>query len=158
MNDKLLKLCRSRDLVAIFRGLAQDEVFHRLMILIGSDSRRLSSFLADYSDFVTELYNKDAVDLSQYLLSLALTDNNICIRMTENGEELPVEIKECLVHELNFLQEVSQLTPEDFAGSIEYTGYLPRWTTSPVNFIESYKDILGIDALPKGKKAEVRKK
>ena len=144
MNDKLIKLCRSRDLVAIFRGLAQDEVFHRLMILIGSDNRRLSSFLADYSDFVTELYNKDAVDLSQYLLSIVLADNNICVRMTENGEKLPPEIKECLVHELNFLQEVSQLTPEDFAGYIDYTGYLPRWTTSPVNFIERYKSVLGI--------------
>ena len=88
MNDKLLKLCRSRDLVAIFRGLAQDEVFHRLMILIGSDTRRLSSFLADYSDFVTELYNKDAVDLSKYLLSITLADNNICIRMAEKGEKV----------------------------------------------------------------------
>jgi hypothetical protein len=93
---------------------------------------------------VTELYNKDAVDLSKYLLSITLADNNICIRMAEKGEKLPPEIKECLINELNFLQEISQLTPEDFAGSIDYTGYLPRWTVSPVNFIESYKAVLGI--------------
>lgn len=145
MNNKLLKLCRSRDLVAIFRGLAQDEVFHRLMILIGSDSRRLSSFLADYSDFVTELYNKDTVDLSKYLLSIVLNDDNICIRMVQKGEKLPPEIRECLINELKFLQEVSQLTPEDFAGSVDYTGYLPRWTVSPVDLIESYKKKLGTD-------------
>ena len=79
MNEKLIKLCRSRDLVAIFRGLAQDEVFNKLMILIGSDSRHLSCYLGDYSDFVSELYNQNTIDLSQYLLKITLEDDNIFI-------------------------------------------------------------------------------
>jgi len=152
MNDKLIKLCRSRDLVAIFRGLAQDEVFHRLMILIGSDSRRLSSFLADYSDFVSALYNKGTVDLSSYLLRLALEDENIYIKTIASGEKPPKEMQECLIHELNFLQEVSQLKPEDFAGSIDYTGHLPRWTTSPADFIKTYqKRLAGVAKFGYGK-------
>ncbi|MBR4627447.1 MAG: DUF815 domain-containing protein [Ruminococcus sp.] len=138
MNDKLIKLCRSRDLVAIFRGLAQDEVFHRLMILIGSDNRRLSSFLADYSDFVSELYKKDTVDLSSYLLKLVLEDDNVYIRQVAAGMKPSDEMQECLSHELDFLQEVAQLKPEDFSGSIDYSGFLPRWTTSPTDLIESY--------------------
>ena len=152
MNDKLIKLCRSRDLVAIFRGLAQDEVFHRLMILVGSDSRRLSSFLADYSDFVSALYNKGTVDLSSYLLRLALEDENIYIKTIASGEKPPKEMQECLIHELNFLQEVSQLKPEDFAGSIDYTGHLPRWTTSPADFIKTYqKRLAGVAKFGYGK-------
>lgn len=152
MNDKLIKLCRSRDLVAIFRGLAQDEVFHRLMILIGSDSRRLSSFLADYSDFVSALYNKGTVDLSSYLLRLALEDENIYIKTIASGEKPPKEMQECLIHELNFLQEVSQLKPEDFAGSIDYTGHLPRWTTSPADFVKTYqKRLAGVAKFGYGK-------
>lgn len=152
MNDKLIKLCRSRDLVAIFRGLAQDEVFHRLMILVGSDSRRLSSFLADYSDFVSALYNKGTVDLSSYLLRLALEDENIYIKTIASGEKPPKEMQECLIHELNFLQEVSQLKPEDFAGSIDYTGHLPRWTTSPADFVKTYqKRLAGVAKYGYGK-------
>jgi len=152
MNDKLIKLCRSRDLVAIFRGLAQDEVFHRLMILIGSDSRRLSSFLADYSDFVSALYNKGTVDLSSYLLRLVLEDENIYIKTFASGEKPPKEMQECLIHELNFLQEVSQLKPEDFAGSIDYTGHLPRWTTSPADFVKTYqKRLTGVAKYGYGK-------
>lgn len=152
MNDKLIKLCRSRDLVAIFRGLAQDEVFHRLMILVGSDSRRLSSFLADYSDFVSALYNKGTVDLSSYLLRLALEDENIYIKTIASGEKPPKEMQECLIHELNFLQEVSQLKPEDFAGSIDYTGHLPRWTTSPADFVKTYqKRLAGVAKFGYGK-------
>ena len=143
MNDKLIKLCRSRDLVAIFRGLAQDEVFHHLMILIGSDSRDLSNFLADYSDFVSELYNKDTSCLSTYLLKIVMEDENVCTRISGSGQKVPPEMQECLVHELNFLQEISQLKPEDFSGSIDYTGYLPRWTVAPVDFIESYQERIG---------------
>ncbi len=139
MNNKLIRLCRSRDLVAIFRGLAQDEVFHRLMILLGSDTRKLSGFLGDYSDFVTELYNKNTVDLTEYLLKITLEDENIYIRETAAGNKPPREMQECLVNELKFLQEVSQLTPEDFYGDSDYSGYLPRWTNSPADFIEAYQ-------------------
>ena len=145
MNSKISALCKKRDLLVIFRGLAQDEVFHRLMILLGSDSRHLSSFLADYSDFVSELYNRDTVDLSHYLLSIALSDDNFCSRLINNGEELPEEIKECLTHELKFLEEISQLIPEDFAGAIDYSGYLPRWNVTKIDFVASYKSHMGIE-------------
>ena len=138
MNEKLIKLCRSRDLVAIFRVLAQDEVFNKLMILIGSDSRHLSCYLGDYSDFVSELYNQNTIDLSQYLLKITLEDDNIFIQEAAKGNVPPREMQECLLNELKFLQEVSQLTPDDFISVAHHDGNFPRWINSKVDFIESY--------------------
>jgi hypothetical protein len=142
MNNKLIKLCRRRDLVAIFRGLANDEVFDKLMVLIGSNTDKLTGFLSDYSDFVTALYNKNTVNLSQYLLDLVLEDENIYIKEIATGGEPPKEMKECVKNELEFLQEISQLSPKDFSDSINYKGFLPRWTTSKVDFIKSYEERL----------------
>lgn len=155
MNEKLIKLCRSRDLVAIFRGLAQDEVFNKLMILIGSDSRRLSCYLGDYSDFVSELYSKNTIDLSQYLLKITLEDDNVFIQEAAKGNVPPREMQECLLNELKFLQEVSQLTPDDFIAVAHHDGYFPRWTNSKVDFIESYlQRIREIDNYGYGKWAQ----
>lgn len=142
MNSKLLRLCRSRDLVAIFRGLAQDDVFDKLMILLGSDKRYLSNYFADYSDFVTELYSHNTADLTKYILQIAMEDENVFIKEAASGCIPPHEMQECLVNELLFLQEVSQLTPADFMAGVEYDGYIPQWTTSKADFVESYKQRL----------------
>lgn len=140
MNEKLNELCIKRDLVVILRGLANDGCFRMLLHLIGSDSEKLSDFLADYSDFVSELYSTGNTDLSEHLLKILLEDDNICIRTAAKGKSIPPEMQESLLHELQFVQELSQLTPEDFLDEIDYDGYLPRWKTSPIDIPGSYSE------------------
>ncbi len=140
MNQKIQTLCRKRDLLVIFRGLAQDECFRRLMVLLGSDSEDQSNFMADYSDFVTELYNSGTADLAEHLLKITLEDENIYVTNSAKGKAASLPVQECLMHELKFIQELSELTPEDFTDDMDYDEYIPRWENSPVDIIGSYME------------------
>jgi len=140
MNPKIQALCRKRDLLVIFRGLAQHECFRRLMVLLGSDSEDQPNFMADYSDFVSELYSSGTADIAEYLLKITLEDENIYVTDSAKGKTPPVPVQECLMHELKFIQELSELTPEDFTDDMEYDNYIPRWENTPVDIIGSYME------------------
>ena len=127
MDNKLLRLCRSRDLVAIFRGLAQDDVFDKLMILLGSDKRFLSNYLADYSDFVTELYSHNTADLTQYMLRITMEDENVFIKEAASGCIPP-----CATATRRSTSSTPRATPTSAA----------RWVTSKADFVENYKQRL----------------
>ena len=92
MNPKIQALCRKRDLLVIFRGLAQNECFRRLMVLLGSDSEDQPNFMADYSDFVCELYSSGTADLAEYILKITLEDENIYVKDSARGRTSPVPV------------------------------------------------------------------
>lgn len=146
MTDKILSLFRQRDTVVIFRDLVYDEAFRRLMLLLESDPGKISDFLNEYSDFVTELYKSGSTDLSQHLLKITLDCENIYTDLISSGKKPDKCIQDCLIHELKFLQEVSQLTPEDFTEELDYSGFLPQWETTPIDFIGSYSERMSLAA------------
>ncbi|MDE5861295.1 MAG: ATP-binding protein, partial [Ruminococcus sp.] len=63
-------------------------------------------------------------------------------RKYANSKEIPVEITDCLINELKFFQELSELTPEDFLSEIEYDGFMPKWKNSSVDIVGSYLERL----------------
>lgn len=139
MTDKLTELCRKRDSVVIFRSLGDDSVISDLMYLIGADTEKTSEFIRYYSDFVQSLYSH-TVNLSEYLLKAVLESENMYIEQIASGKTPDTLIKECLLYELMFFQELSQLTPEDFTADLDYDGFLPQWRTSEVDFVGSYSE------------------
>lgn len=139
MNEKLTELCRKRDSLVIFRSLGKDDVVSNLMYLIGSDTAKIDSFLTDYSDFTEALYLCGA-NLSEYLLKVVLESENMYIEQIASGKTPDTLLKECLLHELMFFQELSRLTPEDFTADLDYDGFLPKWRTSEIDFIGSYSE------------------
>jgi hypothetical protein len=116
------------------------------MVLLGSDTDKVNDFLSDYTDFVTELYKTGNTDLSQHLLKITLDCENIYTQLISAGKKPDKNIQDCLIHELQFLQEVSQLTPEDLTEELDYSGYLPRWDNSPIDFIGSYSERMSLAA------------
>ncbi len=146
MTDKILSLYRRRDTVVIFRDMVSDPAFVELMVLLGSDTDKVNDFLSDYTDFVTELYKTGSTDLSQHLLKITLDCENIYTQLISAGKKPDKNIQDCLIHELQFLQEVSQLTPEDLTEELDYSGYLPRWDNSPIDFIGSYSERMSLAA------------
>ncbi len=139
MSEKLTALCRKRDSIVIFRCLGKDDVFSNLMYLIGADNAEIQKFLCDYSDFVEALYLHN-INLSEYLLQAVLESENMYIKAVASGETPDKMITECLIHELEFFQELSGLTPEDFTEELDYDGYLPKWKTSDIDFVGSYME------------------
>lgn len=142
MSEKLENLALRRNSIAIFRGLFSDSVISHFMYLLDNDPEDIESFLIRYADFISFLYENNVTDISKYILEAVLKNDNFYIRKSSNGEIIPHEITECLINELQFFQELSELTPDDFTENLDYDGFMPVWTNSPVDIVGSYLERL----------------
>jgi len=142
MTDKLLELSRKRDSIVIFRCLAGNETVLNLLKLLDSDTEDVSEYICRYGNFVFSLYTEGTANLSEFLLKTVLESENVYLFNFLKYKKTEIPMQEALFHELQFLQELSQLTPEDFMEEIEYDGFMPRWETSPIDFIGSYQERL----------------
>jgi len=143
MNGKLRKLRLSLASISVFRNILSDDVISELRELMDSaESGDTSQIIDHYGRFVHELYERN-VNFSKYLLKLVTEDENIYIISQSQGSGISKAIAEAAENELLILQELSQLTPEDIADEIGYSGYLPKWETSDLDFIEKYHRYVG---------------
>ena len=142
MSEKLENLALRRNTIAIFRGLLIDSVISHFMYLLDNDQEDTEGFLICYADFISFLYENNITDISKYILKVILEDDNFYIRESSSGENIPQEITECLMNELEFFQELAELTPDDFTENLDYDGFLPVWTNSLVDIVGSYMERL----------------
>ncbi len=143
MNGKLRKLRLSLASISVFRNILSDDVISELRELMDSaESGDTSQIIDHYGRFVHELYERN-VNFSKYLLKLVTEDENIYIISQSQDSGISKAIAEAAENELLILQELSQLTPEDIADEIGYSGYLPKWETSDIDFIEKYHRYVG---------------
>ncbi len=109
--------------------------------------RLLKSFEVDdtvkqiqsYSDFVSNLYRHNN-DLSSYILTLILEDENIYMIRKAHKLEISEKMHECLVNELESLQMIAEMTSAMVKNNIAYDGFLPDWDNTPYDFTEEYKN------------------
>ena len=142
MSEKLKNLALRRNAIVIFRGLGKDNVISDLMYLLSADTDNMNVFIEYYCDFVNSLYENGSPDISKYILRAVLENDNFYIRKSAKGETIPHEMTECLINELQFFQELTELTPDDFTENIDYDGFLPSWKNSPVDIAGSYLERL----------------
>ena len=138
MTDKIFELFEKRNTVIIFRPIGGDNVISELMHLIDMDVSKTEDFIFQYSSFVTELYLNGTSNLSEYILKAVLESDNLYTYMMTEGKTPDANMNNCLMNELQFFQEVSQLTPEDFTAELEYDGFMPRWEISDVDIAGSF--------------------
>ncbi|MBO5572265.1 MAG: ATP-binding protein [Ruminococcus sp.] len=143
MNGKLRKLSLSLASISVFRNILSDDVISELRELMDSaESGDIPHIIDHYGRFVHELYER-SVNFSKYLLKLVTEDENIYIISQGKGNGPSGPIAEAAENELLILQELSQLTPEEIADEIGYSGYLPKWETSDIDLIEKYHRYVG---------------
>jgi hypothetical protein len=143
MNGKLRKLSLSLASISVFRNILSDDVISELRELMdAAESGDIPHIIDHYGRFVHELYERN-VNFSKYLLKLVTEDENIYIISQGKGNGPSEPIAEAAENELLILQELSQLTPEEIADEIGYSGYLPKWETSDIDFIEKYHRYVG---------------
>lgn len=142
MSEKLDKLALKRNSVVIFRETGKDNVISDLMYLLSADTDNAEKFIGYYCDFAGSLYETGDTDISKHILKAVLENDNFYIRKSAKGEAIPQEMTECLISELKFFQEISELTPDDFLDELDYSGFMPKWTNSPVDIVGSYTERL----------------
>lgn len=130
------------DMLIIFSNAKRDDVISSLAYLFSLKTMGGRHFIEVYCNIARELYKTGDTDLSRHILKVILEDDNFYIRKTAKGEKIPKEITECLISELRFFQELSQLTSDDFVKNLNYDGFLPKWTNSNVDIVGSYLERL----------------
>lgn len=139
MNPVLNDLHGRLNSLVIFRNILNsrtmqslDRLFERL-----SENDIIEQIKA-YSNFVSNLYRHHN-DLSSYILTLILEDENIYMLQKAQHIEISSKIQDCLLNELSSLQQISLLTSKEVKACIEYNGFLPDWDNSDFDFNEEYK-------------------
>ncbi len=136
---KLLKKRIKIHSLSIFRNIIFDSTVMKLSLLLECET--LSDFekVSRYGDFVSELF-KSGGNLSAYLLSLVLEDENIYMLKKARGEKVPEYMEKCLFSELEIINEIALIKSSEVKETIGYDGYLPDWETSPIDFASVYME------------------
>ncbi len=139
MKSELYELqCKLNSLV-IFRDILNCKTIQSLERLFESFAHcDTAEQIKAYSDFVSNLYRHHN-DLSSYILTLILEDENIYMIKKAHKLEISDKIHDCLLNELSSLQEIAGLTSKEVKDNIKYDGFLPDWDNSSYNFREEYK-------------------
>lgn len=123
--------------LTIFRGILQDTVMQKLLLLLDCKGKSQVEQVNLYADFTAELYSKND-NLTRYVLNLILEDENVIMLRYAQGMSVDGHLNDCLQQELATLQQVGTLTSADVKAHLAYTGFLPEWNTEEIDYMAEY--------------------
>lgn len=141
MKDKIKELDFRLKSLVIFRDIMNCRTVRSLSALLDTIScgEDTMAQIQAYSDFVSNLYRHHN-NLSTYILTLILEDENIYMLRSAHKQEISNKMKACLENELESLQMIADLTSEQVTECIEYNGFLPQWDNTPYDFKTEYME------------------
>jgi hypothetical protein len=139
MNNNLKELDFGLNSLVIFRGILRNPVISALSELLASDDDDTLNQIKLYSRFVYELYKKSE-NLTTYMLRIILEDENSYIIRHAEGDEVDSLMENCAENELRILQHVASLTSAEVSSDIKYSGFMPEWKNSDIDFVAAYRD------------------
>lgn len=135
MNEDLKDIGLRLKTTAVFRNLLEDGVIKSLVRFF--EASGINEQLDACGQFAYELYSHTE-NLSRYILNIVSDDENVFVKKTAHGEIVSGELTECVKSELELFGRIAALTGEDFRKIMNYSGYLPNWQTSPIDFETEY--------------------
>lgn len=125
LREKLDTLC-------VFRDFLNDPVISALRHFLEDPTS------SAYAEFVGRLYEANGGNISEYIRELCENSSNVYVKLLGKGEEAPDHIYNCLMSELDILQEVAELTKEKLCGTLDYPGFLPAFAVSKLLLKDHY--------------------
>lgn len=123
--------------LTVFKNLLKTDLFVGLAKFLASEN--LEEEIENYSNFVSIIYNGCLNGgLCNYLLTLCCQDENVYVVLKGKGEKISPFIEESVGRELEILNFVAHLKPENFISAVNYNGYLPKFEQQKVDFISEY--------------------
>lgn len=141
MNNLSLKNLYIRlKALAIFRDLLKDPVIDSLCKFMSLEqSGDLAHAVSAYGEFVNGLYVSGSPSLAHYVQDVVNDTENPYIRMIGSGQEPGAEMVRCANEELEVMQAVADLTPDDLRQNLDWQGYLPEFAVSKLDIPNSYR-------------------
>lgn len=127
------------DALVIFRNLQSDPVIRSLMQFCHTDRTNLPAQIRFYSAMTAALYEKTD-NLTDYIKTLVLEHEQVCIIRAGAGEEIPDAMKHCLNTELEFLERIAMLTPAQLQAEMVSIVPLPVWNVYKIDLKTAYAE------------------
>ncbi|MCI8608447.1 MAG: DUF815 domain-containing protein [Firmicutes bacterium] len=139
----MYELYHRLDAMAIFHNLKEHPIVLGLSDLLYAIENldNPDAQISYYGIFAHEIY-KEGGDLSQAIRRILLEDENFYIVSCARGQKPAKHVEDCLEAELSLFQEISQLTPDMFRNQMDYDGFLPSWSISPVDIRGDYHTMI----------------
>lgn len=128
--------------LAIFRALLDDSVIAALreyLALFGNYQYNPANDISKYSEFVFKLYNTEYTSLAKYIRHIVNNDENRYIVTIGKGKTPSKEMCDCVEKELETLQLIANLTPQDLTEKIKDMSFLPTYEVTSVDIARDYK-------------------
>lgn len=135
---ELVNLNTRLQALTIFRGLLSDPVVAALCTYLDCIESWSQGSIVAYADLISRLYEADNGDMGKYILRVVRENENIYIRTAGRGETPPDYMTQCVAAELETLQAVASLTPEQLQAGMDGAEYLPGFGTTPVDLVQDY--------------------
>lgn len=132
--DWISKLRFRMDSLAVFEELKQDEAVSRLMRYLSKPSA------AAYSAFVSSLYRANGGNLSAYIKEISEICPTPYVKRKARGEGIDRCLKDALDSELETLQTVADLTPQDLTALLTCRDGLPGFVSGGVDIAGNYRE------------------
>ena len=123
--------------LAVFRDLLADPVLDALSDLLSS--AQTDEAIGAYGKFVSRLFAAGTPSLARHVLDLVENNENSFIRIIGRGLQPWPEMVTCVRSELEILQSVADLTPDDLKAALDWEDYLPTFRAESVDIVGSYR-------------------
>lgn len=124
----------------VFNNVLEDEVMKSFLNMIDIKEKSHIKKVEEYSNFTRKLLEKSE-NFSDYIWNLIMFDENIYVRKLASKEIISNMLKQCVLHELQTLQEIATITSQDIRNEIEYNGFMAEWSTNiEYDFNEMYEE------------------
>lgn len=124
----------------VFNNVLEDDVMKAFLNMIDIKEKSDIKKVEEYSNFTHKLLEKSE-NFSDYIWNLIMFDENIYVRKLASKEIISNMLKQCVLHELQTLQEIATITSQDIRSEIEYNGFMAEWSTNiEYDFNEMYEE------------------
>ena len=124
----------------VFNNVLEDYVMKAFLNMIDIKEKSDIKKVEEYSNFTRKLFKKSE-NFSDYIWNLIMFDENIYVRKLASKEIISNMLKQCVLHELQTLQEIATITSQDIRNEIEYNGFMAEWSTNiEYDFNEMYEE------------------
>lgn len=124
----------------VFNNVSEDDVMKAFLNMIDIKEKSDIKKVEEYSNFTRKLLERSE-NFSDYIWNLIMFDENIYVRKLASKEIISNMIKQCVLHELQTLQEIATITSQDIRNEIEYNGFMAEWSTNiEYDFNEMYEE------------------
>jgi len=140
--EKHEQILANMQTLAVFRSLLEDTVIRAFMRVL-SVSKENRAF--EYAAFVSELYHY-RTNWSEYLFGEVQQNENVYVKKRLANKQPDDVIVDSVKRELAILESASHISSEDFKGFLSFSGALPSYEVSDIDFAIRYEQ--GISKAP----------